>query len=355
MSSRRHLVLALVGIVCSMGAAYRTPNFVVYAPNSQVAEQVGKWAEHYRREKAREWLGYEMPNWPQACPIHVQVTMSGPRGATSFQFAPQGGVQGQIMEISGPLDRLLASVLPHEVTHTVFAHYFRCPVPRWADEGGAVLSEDDIELERHNKMVRQILNKGRHFPLRQLLALKEYPPHDEKVVCLYAQGFSLSHYLVHVSNKQTFLQFIAHGMQRGWDSAAQSFYGQRGVEQLEEAWLNHMSGTKGMTIAQIAQRKNGNTSDASKQIVVRLTIPPAQPLDPQPVYRGVSAGPDQDTQRFGERLPLTVRPGYLPEYGSPSSHAPYAPVPIQLGPPQFGPEPAVLPPLRPRAPLPRSQ
>jgi hypothetical protein len=318
-----------------MGASYRTPNFVVYAPNAQVAEQVGQWAEHYRKEKAREWLGHEMPNWPQPCPLHVQVTMSGPRGATSFQFAPQGGVQGQIMEISGPLDRLLASVLPHEVTHTIFAYYFRCPVPRWADEGGAVLSEDDVELERHNKMARQILNRGRQIPFRQLLALKEYPPQEEKVVCLYAQGFSVAHYLVHRSNKHTFLQFVAHGMQRGWDSAAQ-MYGHRNIDELEAAWLNHLKSTKGMTITQIAQAKNGVTHDASKQNFVRLTAPPAQPLAPEPVFRGVSSGQEPDAQRFGDRPGLSARPGYLPEPAAPAVPVqPYQPVPIRLGAPEF--------------------
>jgi len=68
------------------------------------------------------------------------------------------------MEIQGPLDRLLASVLPHEITHTVFAHHFRQPVPRWADEGGSVLSEDDLERERHDKLTRSILNQGSKFP-----------------------------------------------------------------------------------------------------------------------------------------------------------------------------------------------
>ena len=43
----------------------------------------------------------------------------------------------------GPASALKNSVLPHEVTHTVFAHHFRQPVPRWADEGGSVYSEDD--------------------------------------------------------------------------------------------------------------------------------------------------------------------------------------------------------------------
>ena len=31
--------------------------------------------------------------------------------------------------------RILDSVLPHEITHTIFATHFGQPLPRWADEG----------------------------------------------------------------------------------------------------------------------------------------------------------------------------------------------------------------------------
>ena len=51
------------------------------------------------------------------------------------------------MTVEGSLERILNSVLPHEVTHTIFAAKFGRPLPRWADEGGAVLSEDATELE----------------------------------------------------------------------------------------------------------------------------------------------------------------------------------------------------------------
>src|SRR5207245_11392653 len=137
------------------------------------------------------WLGQEMPAWPEPCPVRVKITMNLPGGATSFAF-DRGRVLGQHMDIEGPYERLLASVLPHEVTHTVFAQYFRCPVPRWADEGGAVLSEDEVERNRHDQMVRQILNQGRAFPLRRLFSLRDYP---SDVMCLYAQGYSVSNFL----------------------------------------------------------------------------------------------------------------------------------------------------------------
>jgi hypothetical protein len=171
-----------------------------------------------------------MPTWPERCPLHVKVTTSGAGGATSFNF--MNGQVWQVMNIEGSLERILSSVLPHEVTHTVFAHHFRMPVPRWADEGGSVLSEDDLERSRHDSMVRQILNSGRAIPLRRLFTLRDYP---REVGSLYAEGFSVSNFLVNSSDRPTFLKFVAHGMQYGWDGAAQTYYRYQSVEQLEEA------------------------------------------------------------------------------------------------------------------------
>ena len=101
-----------------MGASYRTANFVVEAPTPDVARQVGQYAERYRQEKARIWLGQEMLPWGKPCPIRVTLTMGPPGGATSFIY-DQGQVLDQDMHIEGPLERVLNSVLPHEITHTV--------------------------------------------------------------------------------------------------------------------------------------------------------------------------------------------------------------------------------------------
>jgi hypothetical protein len=350
MTSRRQLVFVLAAVFASMGASYRTTNFVVQAPTPQIAQQIGQYAEHYRKEKALVWLGQEMPPWPQPCPLVVTVTMEGPSGATSFSFGAQG-VAGQHMEIRGPLDRLLSSVLPHEVTHTVFAYYFQRPVPRWADEGGAVLSEDDIERDRHDKLTRQILNQGREIRLRQLFSLKDYP---RQVECLYAEGFSMANYLVDRSDRQVFLKFVAHGMQRGWDNAAQVYYQCGNVEELEEAWLKHLRDTKGQSLIQLAQNKNAQRSTATAGgTLVRLTAPPAQPLAAAPVFRGQAPGSGEEGRRFGNPQGMPVsRPGYLPDYNpgapapagggwqpSPALQQPSTPVPVHLGPPEFGPLP----------------
>jgi hypothetical protein len=356
MRKRFAIVFAAVALA-SLGAESRTTNFVVHAADPQVCQAIAQWAEYYRREKALVWLGQEMPTWPQPCPLYVQVSMQGPSGATSFHFG-QGRVLSMKMEIQGPLDRLLHSVLPHEVTHTVFAHHFRCPVPRWADEGGSVLSEDDTERNRHDQLVRQILNQGQQIPMRTLFALKEYPPN---VMCLYAQGYSMSDFLVKRSDRKTFLAFVGAGLHGSWDSAIRSYYGHNTVEELEQAWLQHLRTTKRQPgsqadtiLAQNQREPRFQATPAGRSNIVRLTVPPAQPLDPQPVARGSMPAPEQVGQRFGQPAatwqPVNVRleppvpmapatPQFLPV----AAPAPAAGPQVQLGAPEFGPTRAPSP------------
>jgi hypothetical protein len=217
----------------------RTKNFRVEAPTRRLAERMAQWAEHHRRTIARRWLGKEMPAWGEPCPLKVTVTNNGSGGATTFEF-DNGSVRRITMEIEGTVERLIASVLPHEVTHTVLAYHFRRPVPRWADEGGSVLSEDDQERRRHDRLVRQVLNTpGRMIPLRRLFALTEYP---RDVMVLFAEGYSVTRFLVEAKGRPTFLAFVEDAKSKGWDEAARAHYGHASVEKLEEAWLKDVRG-----------------------------------------------------------------------------------------------------------------
>ncbi|MCS7166621.1 MAG: hypothetical protein RMI91_06475 [Gemmatales bacterium] len=234
------IVLAWLAL-WNIAATYRTPNFVVHAPTPEVAQRVGELAEHYRREKALQWLGYELPPWNVPVPIRVVVLPGSPGGATSYQ-----PIDGQIfdmqMTVQGPLERIYHSVLPHEITHTVLVSHFRCPLPRWADEGSAVLSEDEAERRRHDQLVRQALAQGRAFRLRVLFHLRDYPGNGLDIVTLYAQGYSVVRFLVETWGRAAFLQFLSEGMRRGWDVAVQRVYGCRNIEDLEERWLSWLRG-----------------------------------------------------------------------------------------------------------------
>ena len=193
MEARIARAAVLVAALASVAAGHRTPNFVVEAPTPQIAQQVGDMAEKFRHDLAVEWLGKPMPNWSQPCPITVQVgDHLGAGGATSFVFN-EGEVFGWQMNIQGPLDRVLDSVLPHEVTHTIFASHFRRPLPRWADEGGCTTVEHDSERLKQQKMLIAFLRTGRGIAFSQMFAMKEYP---RDILPLYAQGHSLASFLI---------------------------------------------------------------------------------------------------------------------------------------------------------------
>jgi hypothetical protein len=222
--------------LASMGASYRTQNYLVTGPTKQVAQQVGDAAERYRRDLAIEWLGREMPAWSQPCPIQVQVgERLGAGGATSFVF-DRGEVFGWQMTIQGSLERVLDSVLPHEVTHMVFASHFRRPLPRWADEGACTTVEHPVERTKQQQMLIQFLKTNKGIPFSSMFAMKEYPA---DVLPLYAQGHSLATFLIQQGGKHKFLQFVHDGLQReDWTGVTHRHYGYANLRILQDTWLD---------------------------------------------------------------------------------------------------------------------
>jgi hypothetical protein len=139
------------------------------------------------------------------------------------------------MNIQGSRERILDSVLPHEVTHTIFASYFRQPVPRWADEGACTTMEHRSEVAKQERNLIEYLRNGRGIPFSQMLVMKEYP-HD--VMPLYSQGHSLVSFLVGQGGRQKFLNYIAAGMeQENWADATRQFYSYSSLGELQNQWL----------------------------------------------------------------------------------------------------------------------
>jgi hypothetical protein len=224
------LILALLPALG--GASYRTTNFAVEAPTAEAARAVAEHAESCRAAIARRWLGKELPPWPAPCPIRVKLTSGEAGGLTSFGF-DRGKVSDQDMTVEGRLDRILASALPHEVTHTVFAAYFGGPMPRWADEGASLLSEDLRERQRHDQIASSLLARRGDMPLARLFTVEQYPT---DLMGFYGQGYSVSRFLVEMGGCPRFLQFVRDGNRSGWDAAARDHYGLADVRELDRAW-----------------------------------------------------------------------------------------------------------------------
>lgn len=225
--------LAILGLLPILGgASHRTQNFVVEAKTPQVARAVAEHAEICRKKIALEWLGKELPTWRQPCPVKVNLTNGEAGGLTSFGFG-RGGVTSQEMTVEGRLDRILASALPHELTHTIFAAYFGGPMPRWADEGASLLSEDLRERKRHDDIAANLIARKGNFPLLRLFKMEEYP---SDLMGFYGQGYSVSRFLIEMGGRPRYLKFVKQGLDSGWDGAAKANFGLTDVRELDRAW-----------------------------------------------------------------------------------------------------------------------
>jgi len=223
-------LVAAIPLLC--GASYRTANFTVEAPTAEAAKQVGDHAETCRKVIAQAWLGKELPAWPAPCPIRVKLNSGEAGGLTSFSFAG-GKVSDQEMTVEGRLDRILASALPHEVTHTIFAAFFGGPMPRWADEGASLLSEDLREKQRHDRIAADLLARKGDFPLPRLFTIEDYP---RDLMGFYGQGYSVSKFLIQIGGRPRFLLFVRDGQRHGWDTAARKHYNLADCRELDRAW-----------------------------------------------------------------------------------------------------------------------
>ncbi|HEX5442418.1 MAG TPA: hypothetical protein VFW87_01255 [Pirellulales bacterium] len=286
----------LAATVVSLGAGYRTQNFIVQADRREIAEEVGQAAEKYRRDLAIEWLGQPMRNWSQPCPISVQVSPTlGAGGATSFIF-DRGEVFDWKMTIQGSRERVLDSVLPHEVTHTIFATYFRRPLPRWADEGASSTVEHTSERQKQQRMLIAFLQTRRGIPFNDMFRMKQYP---QDILPLYAQGHSLATFLMAQGGKRKFLKYVKEGLSdENWTDATRSHYRFSNLGELQTAWLAWVRRGSPLPLS----KSTGDEPDAGDVLV--QAEPPSQ-------FSGGdrSAGAERDDRSDGLAGPLAAVPG----------------------------------------------
>src|SRR5262249_23127034 len=120
---------------------------------------------------------------------------------------------------------LLSAVLPHETTHVILAGQFgRYQVPRWVDEGMAVVTQPKSKGGLHPNNPPLHHDRQELFRVGELIEMKDYP-HASRVGAFYAQSVSLVRYLTELQNPQVFAQFVRDGMAKGYEPALRSHYG----------------------------------------------------------------------------------------------------------------------------------
>lgn len=297
MEARMFSLVSVFALSCLLptsdcfAANSRTRNFVVTAPDPQLANDVANAAEKFRRELAIEWLGHEIEDWRTPCILTVSLD-SRAFGETSFSFSTPPNVRSEpfdfVMKINGTRERLLDSVLPHEITHTIFASHFGQPLPRWADEGACTVVEHLSERRKNHRMLIEFLTTKRGIPFNKMFAMKSYP---RDILPLYAQGYSLCRYLVQRGGKRKLINFIGDGLQTSnWNSAVLKHYQVSDLSDLQGNWLEWI--------------KNGCPGPSAKNKQLVSTTVPSDAAE------GQGRGPNaelQNPEKTGARM-VKVRP-----------------------------------------------
>lgn len=224
-----------------------TANFRIYhAQEQDLVEQAARTAERTRTRMHRKWLGDQVPAWNPKCDLVLYATAQEYSRATGVpsqspghsSFHLDGGrVLNRRIELHCDVPEMLTAVLPHETTHVVLAGNFGDhPVPRWADEGIAVLTEPRDKIERHLQRLPQHWQDRQLFNLRQLVNMSDYPPQPQQIPPFYAQSVSLVEFLTREKGPRVLTQFIRAGLRDGYDAALQRYYGYRNFDELERSW-----------------------------------------------------------------------------------------------------------------------
>jgi tetratricopeptide (TPR) repeat protein len=232
-----------------------TANFRIF--HNQPRDVVGRAArvvEETRAAMGRKWFGQAGAAWDPRCDVYLHadgkeysrvtgVPANSP-GHSRIE-TDAGRVVSRRIDVRCDNPDVLAAVLPHETTHVVLAgHFGKHQVPRWADEGMAVLTEPRDKLARHRRNLERSREDGQLFDVAELMKLGDYPA-PRRISAFYAQSVSLVEFLARERGPEVFARFLREALEDGYEPALRKHYRFRGFADLQARWNRHAFGGAG--------------------------------------------------------------------------------------------------------------
>ncbi len=151
--------------------------------------------------------------------------------------------------------------MPHELTHVILADCFLGRlVPRWIDEGVALLADPTEKQLRHKAEMEQAVADRSAFRVIELLTLEDYPA-GNRWGAFYGQSLSLVEYLTKQRSTNDFIHFVQLSFDKGYDASLREVYGLADVAALERSWKSNAklpralaarANDRGLTLAEIS-------------------------------------------------------------------------------------------------------
>jgi hypothetical protein len=225
-----------------------TSNFRIFHKQSRdLVEKAARIAERTRTAMYRKWFGQAPAAWSPRCDLFLHATAqdysrvtgqhTGSPGHSRIETeSGTGRVVSRRMDMHCDNPNMLEAVLPHETTHAVLAGQFgNQQVPRWADEGMAVLTEPADKVDMHRKNLARCSRDGQLLTVRQLMQLNDYPS-PRQIGAFYAESVSLVDYLTQQHGPVVFARFVRDGLREGYEPALRRHYGYRDFAELQVRW-----------------------------------------------------------------------------------------------------------------------
>jgi len=228
-----------------------TKNFSVYASRSKDAHHAAQHAETVRSQLAQTWLGdgAEKP-WTPRCQLvlhgsradyvaAVGTGSAGTLGSSAVTFDGNLIILRRIDLLANSMD-CLDRTLPHELTHVVLRDRFEAgKLPRWADEGIAMLADHETKQTKHLNDLRAALVRSEEFSAGELLTMRGYPA-TRRRLAFYGQSVFVTQWLIARKNPEHFLSFLEHAGAVGYDAALRECYDIGGLAELDRRWRQEM-------------------------------------------------------------------------------------------------------------------
>jgi hypothetical protein len=231
-----------------------TANFKIYSYGvSGVTSETATACEALRSQLAARWLTDADQPWSPKCNLVLHTSDEGylrevgaagrSTAASTLVDRTAGRVTLRRIDVRANRAGWQAGALGHELTHVLLADRFaRHALPRWVDEGVAILADTSEKQRRHRADLEQALAARREFRLIELVTLSDYPE-AHRWGTFYGQSASLVEYLVARFGERSFVEFVQAAGEHGYEQALARAY-QLSSAELERQWRAHATAGK---------------------------------------------------------------------------------------------------------------
>lgn len=254
---KRIIIFILVTILLCINVGAESPNlglpqtlkrmhFVIYHNDRHAANEISWKAEFYYKQIVRHFniRGFRPWQGKEKCTIYLFEDKKD-----YIQKAEAPRWSGGLARYNPPRlyiyeenPRLIKQILPHELTHLLFAQFMpREKIPLWLNEGMAQYEEERWYSTQMKSYLKEQIKNENYIKPAELFRMKRYPQDKTELVLFYLESASIIEYLKDEQLATAFADFLIavkqdYSIEEALEHAYQWKFDE-GISEFEKKWL----------------------------------------------------------------------------------------------------------------------